>query len=158
MHLAEFNIGTLKYDWDDPRIADFADNLDRVYAVAERSPGFVWRLSDGEMEAAQLDPDGPLGGNPRTASTLSVWEDLASLETYVWNTVHKQFFDRRHEWYGAGQPLRLVLWQVPVGHRPDMEEAVARYRHLEANGDGPEAFGWAYARGLWPAGENGVSG
>ena len=75
MQLAEFNIGILKYDWEDPRVADFRDNLDAVFALAARSPGYVWHMGEDEMEAAQLDASGPLGGNPRTASTLSVWED-----------------------------------------------------------------------------------
>ncbi|MEX0284820.1 MAG: DUF3291 domain-containing protein [Paracoccaceae bacterium] len=149
-HLAEFNIGTLLYDWDDPRVADFANNLDLVNGIAARSPGFVWRLSDDDMESAQLDADGVLGGNPRTASTLSVWEDLASLEHFVWNTVHKKFYDRRDEWYGEGQGLRLVMWWVPAGHKPTIVEAMERYHHLEAHGDTDFAFGWAGARATQP--------
>ncbi len=146
MHLAEFNIGTLKHDWDDPRVADFANNLDRVNAIAARSPGFVWRMSDDDMDSAQTDRAGVLGGNPRTASTLSVWEDLASLEAFVWNTVHKKFYDRRGEWYDGDQGLRLVLWHVPAGHRPTIEEAMARYTHLDRFGESDYAFGWKGAR------------
>lgn len=146
-HLAEFNIGVLKYDWDDPRVADFQNNLDRVFAIAERSPGYVWHLQGDEMEAAQLDPDGPLGGNPRTASTLSVWEDAASLEHFVWNTLHKRFYDRRGEWYDPeGQGLRLVMWWVPEGHRPTIAEAAERLALLEATGDSDSAFGWDWLR------------
>lgn len=146
-HLAEFNIGILKYDWDDPRVADFQNNLDRVFAIAERSAGYVWHLQGDEMEAAQLDPNGPLGGNPRTASTLSVWQDLDSLKHFVWNTVHKRFYDRRMEWYDpAEQGLRLVMWWVPEGHRPSMAEAVARLKLRETKGDSDAAFGWDYAR------------
>lgn len=147
MHLAEFNIGTLKYDWDDPRVRDFTDNLSRVNAIAQRSPGFIWQLPGEEMELAQNDPCGPLGGNPRTASTLSVWRDLASLESFVWKTVHKQFFDRRAEWYDvAEQGLRLVMWQVSPGHQPSIAEAASRLELLDRNGDSEHAFGWAYAR------------
>ncbi|WP_370282130.1 DUF3291 domain-containing protein [Pseudooceanicola sp.] len=40
-HIAEFNIGILRHGWDDPRIADFVNGLDRVNALAHRSPGFV---------------------------------------------------------------------------------------------------------------------
>lgn len=148
-HLAEFNIGTLLYDWDDPRVADFANNLDRVFAVAERSDGYVWHLNGPEMEAAQCDPQGPLGGNPRTASTLSVWRDLPSFEHFVWNTVHKRFYDRRAEWYGPGQGLRLVMWWVPEGHIPTIQEAAAKLRYLADNGDSDAAFGWDHARQTW---------
>lgn len=143
MHLAEFNIGTLRYDWDDPRVADFLDNLERVFDIARRAPGYVWHLENDDMEAAQLDRDGPLGGNPRTASTLSVWTDAASLKRFVWQTVHKTFYDRRDEWYDpAEQGVRLVMWWVPEGHRPDIAEAVERYRHLESAGESDYAFGW----------------
>lgn len=150
-HLAEFNIGTLKYDWDDPQVADFKNNLDRVFALAERSPGYVWHLKEAEMEAAQLDPGGVLGGNPRTASTLSVWRDLASLEHFVWNTLHRRFYDRRAEWYGPGQGLRMVMWWVPEGHRPSVAEAAAKLGQLAEKGDSDGAFGWSHARSRWGA-------
>ena len=144
MHLAEFNIGTLKYDWDDPRVADFQNNLDRVYDIARRSPGYIWHLEGDEMETAQLDPDGPLGGNPRTASTLSVWKDVESLHAFTFNTVHKQFYDRKGEWYDPDQGLRFVMWWVPQGHRPTVEEAMERFHHLENHGNTDTAFGWGY--------------
>lgn len=147
MHLAEFNIGTLRYDWDDPRVADFADNLDRVYDIARRSPGYVWHMEGEDMEAAQLDPASPLGGNPRTASTLSVWEDAESLRRFTFDTVHKQFYDRRAEWYDpAEQGMRLVMWWVSPGHRPGIAEAAERLAHLTCHGDTDRAFGWAHLR------------
>lgn len=139
-HLAEFNLGILKHDWDDPRVADFVNNIDRVNAIAARSPGFVWRMPDEEMDAGQM------GVDPRMASTLSVWQDGASLENFVWNTIHKKFFDRRAEWYDMGCALRMVLWWVPVGHRPDFTEGMARFRHLEEHGASGHAFGWAELR------------
>lgn len=150
-HPAEFNIGILRYDWDDPRVADFRDNLDRVYAVAARSPGYVWHLDEAAMEAAQLDTDGLLGGDPRTASTLSVWEDAESLRNFTWNTLHKQFLDRRGEWYDAAEQgwggHRLVMWWVEAGHRPDIAEAAERLQHLAEHGETAHAFGWAWLKG-----------
>lgn len=150
-HIASFNWGVLSYDWDDPRVADFANGLDAVNGLAARSDGFVWRLGDDDMEAAQLDPDGSLGGNPRLASTLSVWRDVPSLEHFVWNTLHKRFYDRKAEWYAPGQGPRLVLWWVPQGHRPTIAEAAARKALLETQGPSADAFGWAQVvpDGLW---------
>ena len=142
-HLAEFNIGILRFDWDDPRVKDFADGLDRINELAARSPGFVWRMPDDDMDAAQTDPDGVLGGNPRTASTLSVWKDAARLENFVWNTVHRHYYDRKHEWYAPTDALRLVMWWVPAGQRPSIAEAMERFEHLNALGDTEFAFGWA---------------
>ena len=145
MQLAEFNIGTLKYDWDDPRVADFVNNLDRVYDIARRSPGYVWHMENDDMEAAQLDAGGPLGGNPRTASTLSVWADVDSFRHFVFQTVHKQFYDRKAEWYDAGvQGTRLVMWWVPTGHIPTVIEATERFHHLESHGNSDHAFGWSH--------------
>ena len=144
MPLAEFNIGTLKYDWDDPRVADFQNNLDRVYDIARRSPGYIWHLEGEEMEAAQRDAQGVLGGNPRTASTLSVWQDAETLGNFVWNTVHKQFYDRKSEWYDPDQGLRLVMWWVPAGHIPTLPEAMERFHHLENHGNSDQAFGWSH--------------
>jgi hypothetical protein len=143
-YLAEFNLGVLKYDWDDPRVQDFVNGLDRVNQVAQRSNGFVWMLDEENMDAAQTDPDGAMGGNPRTASTLSVWQDAASLEHFVWNTVHKQFYDRKAEWYDAVETPRLVMWWVPQDVRPTIAQAMERFRHLETHGNSDHAFGWSY--------------
>ncbi len=145
-HLAELNLGILKYDWDDPRVQDFVNGLDLVNGVAARSPGFVWRMDDAEMAFEQTHADGAMGANPRMASTLSVWEDVASLEHFVWNTVHKRFYDRKAEWYDMGANLRFCMWWVPVGHRPAMAEAMARFRHLEQHGPGDHAFGWDHLK------------
>lgn len=145
-HLAELNLGILKHDWDDARVQGFVDGLDLVNGAAQRSAGFIWMMDPIAMEAAQTDPDGPMGGNPRMASTLSVWQDVASLEHFVWNTVHKRFYDRRHEWYDMGAALRFVMWWVPIGHQPDMAEAMARFHHLEARGQSDHAFGWDHLK------------
>ena len=143
-HLAEFNFGVLAHDWDDPRIADFSDNLDRVNRVAERSDGFVWRMSEADMDAAQNEPGGVLGANHRVASTLSVWRDAQSLLTFVFNTVHRQFYDRSTEWFTPGISSNLVLWWVPTGTRPSVEDAVARFDHWNSFGDSDFAFGWKH--------------
>lgn len=82
------------------------------------------------------------------ASTLSVWEDLASLEHFVWNTVHKRFYDRRAEWYDAVESLRFVMWWVPEGHLPDPHEAMARFNYMAQNGDSDWAFGWDHAKAM----------
>jgi hypothetical protein len=146
MHLAEFNFGTLKHDWDDPRVKDFVDGLDLVNGIAAKAPGFIWRLCDDEMDAAQNDPQGALGGNPRMASTLSVWQDVASLEQFVWNTIHRQYYARKAEWYDAAGNGNFVMWWVPVGHCPDVSEGQSRWQHREDHGDSDHAFGWSYVK------------
>ena len=120
-----------------------------VNALAARSPGFVWRLSDGDMNEEQVSEGGGFGGNPRMASTLSVWIDAASLRHFVWNTVHRQFYDKRALWYDAIGNSNLVMWWVPVGHRPSVAEGLARFARLVGQGPSEMAFGWDW---LQPSG------
>ena len=141
MHLAEFNFGTLKHPFDDTRIADFQDNIERVNAIAERSPGFVWRLSDDDMEADQDDPNGPLSHRPNTASTLSVWADAASLYQFVEKTLHAHFMRRAEEWFMADDRGHLVMWWIEEGMRPTVAEAMQRWEKLQAEGPGDHGFG-----------------
>ena len=143
-NLAEFNFGTLKYDWDDPRVQSFVDGLDLVNGLAAKAAGFVWRLSDENMDAEQNAPDGALGGNPRTASTLSVWESVSALEDFVWKTVHKQFYLRKAEWYDAAGNGNFVMWWIPNGCQPTVADGMARWTHRQENGDSDHAFGWSY--------------
>ena len=152
-HLAEFNFGTLRHDWDDPRVAGFVAGLDLVNGIAAQSKGFVWRLSDAEMESAQSSPEAVAAGDDRLASTLSVWEDAASLEHFVWNTVHRLFYERKGEWFDAVGSGNLVMWWVPAGHQPTFTEGMERWKHRETHGDSDHAFGWKYLSEakLWKA-------
>lgn len=143
--IAEFNWGRLRHDWDDPRVAPFVNALESVNAIAMASPGFLWMMDEATMEAAQLDPDGPLGGDPRVASTLSVWASLAELRQFVFEGRHGAFLRRGGEWFEPTARPRLVLWPVAPSARPNVDDGVARLRRLEAEGAGPEAFDWAYA-------------
>src|SRR5260370_38565944 len=89
-HLAQLNIGRLRYDLDDPRLADFIDNLARVNAIAERSEEFVWRLKDETGNATNIRAF----EDPRMAVNMSVWESVEALAKYVWQTVQKRFYAR----------------------------------------------------------------
>ena len=149
-HLAELNFGELRHDWDDPRVAEFVAGLDLVNGLAARSPGFVWRLPDDDMNGEQTADGGAFGGNPRMASTLSVWESVAALEHFVWNTVHRQFYEKRALWYDAMGNSNLVMWWVPMGHRPTVAEGLARFAQLRDHGAGDAAFGWDWIRESLP--------
>ena len=140
MHLAELNIGRFKHPVDDPRMAGFMDNLDRVNAIAERSEGFVWRLKDENNNATAIRPF----PDPNMAVNLSVWRDAASLEHFVWNTVHKQFYRKRDKWFSLMDVQHFVMWWVDEGHEPTLEEAKGRLETLHRQGDSDFAFGWAH--------------
>lgn len=138
-HLAQHNIARLAWPLDDPRVADFVDALDRVNGIAERSPGFVWRLQDLGGNATEIawDPS-----DPRMIVNMSVWQDLASLEAFVWKTVHRQFYARRTEWFEVLEAQHFVMWPIAAGHRPTLDEAREQLDHLRRHGDTPHAFGW----------------
>ena len=86
----------MRYEVDDPRMAEFVDNLALVNGLAERSAGFVWRYQDDSGSAIDTRP---FDGDPRMAINMSVWADVEALERFVWQTVHKRFY---------GQPARMV--------------------------------------------------
>ncbi|MEM9763199.1 MAG: DUF3291 domain-containing protein [Pseudomonadota bacterium] len=145
MHLAELNIGRLLAPVGDPKVAPFIDAIDRVNGLGKRMPGFVWMMEGSGEPGATGGPgntDVAIGGDPQFISNLSVWEDAASLEAFVWKTVHKQFYDRRHEWFEVFKALHFVMWWVPVGHRPSLEEGLERLEILRSKGPTPDAFGW----------------
>ena len=112
-HLAQVNIGRLRAPIDHPMIKDFADNLDPINALAEASPGFVWRLTGEGNNATDLQPfDDAL-----IAINMSVWTDVPSLGAYVYRSGHVQFMRRRREWF-EHMDFYMALWWVPVGHEP----------------------------------------
>ncbi len=141
MHLAELNVGRLIAPQDDPRVADFMGNLDRLNGLAKRMPGFVWMM-EGASGAGNTDT--AIDGDPLFIPNISVWESVETLETYVWGTIHKQFYERRAEWFEVLSEMHFVMWWVPQGHRPTLEEALARLAHLKEHGDSDHAFGWAH--------------
>lgn len=140
MNLAQLNVARMKYEFDDPRVADFAANLDRINALADRSDGFVWRLQDEGGNAVDIQAD----ADPMIIVNMSIWRDAESLEHFVWNTVHKQIYRRRGEWFSAMQDQHLVMWWVQDGQEPTVEEGMERLGHLRANGDSDFAFGWSH--------------
>jgi hypothetical protein len=115
--LAELNVGRLLAPTDDPRVAEFMGALDRVNALGKRMPGFVWMM-EGSGQPGTGNTDAKIDGDAQFVSNLTVWQDVASLEAFVWNTVYN--------------------------HKPTLDEALDRLAHLQANGDTDQAFGWSY--------------
>ena len=140
MQLAELNVGYAKYPLDDTRMSGFMDNLDRINALAERSPGFVWRMQSDDGNATDIE----VPGDPNMISNMSVWTDAKSLGNYVFNTVHGQFYNKRPEWFESMDRMHFVMWPVPDGHTPTLDEAMERLERLQTHGASDEAFGWDY--------------
>jgi hypothetical protein len=133
--LAQLNIAAMKDPLDSPGMADFVSNLDRINALADSSPGFVWRLQTDQGHAAYLRPLGDM-----TLVNLSVWRDIESLQSFVYKSAHAQVMARRKEWFERMENAYFVLWWVPHGIRPPFSEAAERLAVLRAKGPTPDAF------------------
>lgn len=138
MHLAQFNIGRMAFELDDPRMDGFRRGIDMLNRIAERSEGFVWKY---ETAFGGVVPDA-VDGDPRVLVNLTVWDSIESLRFYVWNTLHRHFVTRRAEWFAPLDTAHFVMWWVPEGHLPDLAEALDRLERLRREGESEEAFGW----------------
>jgi hypothetical protein len=136
-HLAQFNIARIKYPLDDPRMREFVENVDRLNKLADALPGFVWRLKDESGHAMNMT----VYGDPAILPNLTVWESAEALERFVFKTLHGRFFQRRETWFEQPEPT-LVMWWVPAGDKPTLDEGIARLDHLKAHGPSDHAFGW----------------
>jgi hypothetical protein len=143
-HLAQLNVGRLVAPTDDPRVAEFMGALDKVNGIGKRSNGFVWMM-EGSGEPGTGNTENSIGDDPRFVANLTVWESLADLEHFVWNTIHRQFYQRRAKWFEALGDRHFVMWWVEAGHRPTLDEAMERLEHLKTSGASDHAFDWVYA-------------
>jgi len=134
--LAQLNIGVIKGPMDSPIMAEFAANLERINALAESSPGFIWRLQTEDGDATALRPF----EDDRTLVNMSVWRDMESLSAYVYRSGHVEIMRRRREWFERMEQASLVLWWVPKGHRPSVAEAIEKLEILRAKGATAAAF------------------
>jgi hypothetical protein len=133
-HLAELNIALLRASLDSPEIKEFVDFL----AHAEQMPRFVWRLTAPDGLSSSYVPS-PFE-DPLLITNMSVWTDLDSLRAFMYDTVHRYFLQNRRKWFERLERKPTVLWWVPAGHIPTLEEAVAQLDHLEEHGSTPTAF------------------
>lgn len=137
-HLAQFNISRLSAPLDDASMKEFVDFLDPVNTYAEQSSGFVWRLTAADGQAASYLP--PAYADPMMITNLTVWTDLESLRVFAYETVHRYFLQSRRKWFDRVEGKQVVLWWVPAGHVPTLDEAKEALRHLEDHGPTAEAF------------------
>jgi hypothetical protein len=136
-HLAQLNIGRIRGPLDSPLMAGFTSMLDEVNSLADRSPGFVWRLDDGdEPGATALRPCGP-----DIIVNLSVWQTLDALRSFVYrDRAHLDLMRRRRQWFHPVTQPFVVLWWIPAGQLPGLDQALDRLDLLRRAGPGPLAF------------------
>ncbi|WP_221794897.1 DUF3291 domain-containing protein [Oceanobacter mangrovi] len=133
--IAQLNIAKLLAPIDSPQLADFVANLDRINALAEDSPGFVWRLQTAEGDATSID----YFGSDQIVN-LSVWQSVDALHNYVYRSAHVEIMRRKKEWFDKMVESHMVLWWVPAGHEPTVEEAAQKLELLREQGATAEAF------------------
>jgi hypothetical protein len=156
--LAQLNIGRAVAPVDSAQLADFVAALAPINALADQAPGFAWRFQTDEGNATALRPY----NDDRVMVNFSVWENAETLHAFVYKTVHAKVMARRREWFEKMTDPFMVLWWVPAGHRPTIEEAIARLDMLRTLGETAEAFTFKKlfpppgevsqesADGLWP--------
>ena len=137
--IAQVNIGRIKAPLDDPSMVGFMSRLDEINALADASPGFVWRLQTTEGNATYLRPY----DDDRILVNMSVWSTLDSLKSYVYRTAHKELLRDRHGWFEKFAGAYLALWWVPQGHIPNLDEAKKRLAYLDTHG--PSQFAFTFA-------------
>src|SRR5687768_18144333 len=133
--LAQFNVARPLGPLESPVMAEFMGSLDRINALAESSPGFVWRLQTDDGNATALRPMGD-----DVIVNMSVWRDVAALSEFVHKSGHVEYLKRRKEWFDRIVEAYVVLWWVPTGHRPTVQEGVDRLMLLRAQGPTAQAF------------------
>jgi Domain of unknown function (DUF3291) len=146
-HLAQLNLGLLRAPLDTDEMAEFRAALDPINAIAEATPGFVWRLQDDAGQSS-THLEVPGATDPLWAPNMSVWESLESLQHFMYKSGHASYLRRRAEWFQRPEGLINVLWWLPAGEIPTLDDGVRRLRHLEANG--PSDEGWDLRRRLDP--------
>ena len=135
-HLAQLNIGRIRGPLESPPLAEFIAALEPINAIADKSPGFVWRLQTEEGDATSIrafDDDMLL-------VNMSVWESLDALSAFVYQSDHRAVMLRRREWFERPADAFMALWWVPADHIPTVNEAKQRLERLREHGPSQEAF------------------
>jgi len=135
-HLAQINIGRLVAPHDDPQVAGFFADLDRINALADASDGFVWRLVGDGGNATDILPT----PDPRLIVNMSVWTDAQALFDFVYRTAHTAVMAQRRHWFERSTTAYQALWWVVPGTEPSIEEGLARLWRLDRFGPTPQAF------------------
>jgi hypothetical protein len=136
MHIAQLNIGRTVAPLDDPRLAGFVTRLDAVNALAEASPGYVWRLQGDNGNNTELK----VTADPLVIVNLTVWESIEQLHDFTYRSDHKAVFAQRFDWFERWAGPSVVLWWLPAGSLPSVDEALRRLELLAERGPSPEAF------------------
>ena len=146
LHLAQINIGRMRGPLDGPVMGGFVARLDEINALADGSPGFVWRLQTDAGNATYLRPY----DDDRIIINMSVWETVEDLRSFVYSERHAEVLRQRLDWFEKLEAAVVALWWIPAGHIPSIDEAKKRLAHLQEHGPTPFAFSF---RSVFPPDE-----
>jgi hypothetical protein len=135
-HLAQVNIATMLAPLDSPTMSGFVNRLDEINALAEGTPGFVWRIKTDGGDATSIRAF----DDEKIIINMSVWQTIEALYDYAYYSKHVEVFRKRGEWFERMDTPILALWWIPVGHVPTTDEAKERLSYLEQHGPTPYAF------------------
>ena len=135
-HIAQMNVATALYPLEDQGMAEFMGLLDTINALAESSPGFVWRLKSDQGNATDLRAT----DDPKFIVNMSVWQSVEALFDFAYKSAHRLVMAKRRQWFVPPAGAYQVLWWVKAGDEPTAEEGLARLRHLEQHGPTAHAF------------------
>ena len=133
--VAQFNVARMRWPLDHPSMGGFVDRLDEINALAEGSPGFVWRLQDESGDATAIRTFGE-----QFIVNMSLWQSIEALFDFTYRTAHAGVFKLRKHWFEVPSEAHLALWWQPAGAAPTPEEGRARLEHLRAHGPSVRAF------------------
>lgn len=134
LYFAQVNIAKAKYPLEDPRMSDFVNNTIRINAIADKSPGFVWRWVE--------EPDSgvhKIFGDPSFVVNMSVWESREALMDFTYRSQHVEIFKRRNEWFEKPDSAHMVCWYTKETEIT-LYEAKRRLDRLNTFGESPIGF------------------
>lgn len=144
MHLAQANVAFFRWPLDDPRMEGFANQIDTMNKLAESSDGFIWRYT------GIYDPTGRESpfDNPLLFFNLSVWRDIESLRSYVFQSEHVQMLRRKSDWVQpTGTPPLAIWWLAANATMPTVDDAIAKFKTLERDANSPRVLTSANTEG-----------
>ena len=135
-HIAQINIARMLAPIEDPIMQDFVTQLPPINALAEESPGFVWRLQSESGDATSIK----VYDDDMVIINLTVWKDVESLRQYVYKSAHSGVMRDRRRWFEKFDGPYYAMWWIPAGHIPTTDEGKERLEHLRTHGETEYAF------------------
>jgi hypothetical protein len=135
-HLAQANVARMRGPLEDDVMAGFAARLEPLNALADESPGFVWRYQTDAGDATEVR----VFNDELILFNMSVWESIEALENFVYRSNHIEALQKKAEWFERANRASLALWWIDAGHLPSVEEAKERFDILWSDGPNAEVF------------------